>query len=113
MLDANAAGVDLNEYYFVEVFGVTASLSSMGLKPGMVALCQNYMRRGDDTYFKLWLVYGGDPILCNTDDDIYEGTWFVYAGDVYGDGYISNKSESMALEFLGGCWKTKLHPDLD
>ncbi|CAH7173111.1 hypothetical protein VCHA51O444_10447 [Vibrio chagasii] len=59
MFDANAAGIDVGEYFFAEVHSANRRLKKLGAKDGSFILCQHQRKsdgrfgRGDHT--KVWV----------------------------------------------------------
>ena len=112
MFDANAAGVDVGEYFFAEVHSANRKLKELGVKDGSIILCQHQRKsdgrfgRGDHT--KVWV--SNESVGQDYFGSVLSGgsSFLVYSGLPNGEGFICKDWMAKALEFLGGAWEESI-----
>ncbi|QGZ16119.1 hypothetical protein Kuja_1280 [Vibrio phage vB_VchM_Kuja] len=108
MFDANAAYIQIGEKFFAEVHESNEQLELLGVKRGMIVLCEHVSILEDTPRFpnltKIWLQKDSEPVEYQFNYS-HDYAWLVYSGRPNGHGFINEKWKAKAFEFMLGAWE--------
>lgn len=108
MFDANASHIPCGQLFFAEVQALDSQLRQFGVNAGDLLLCEHVEKSGYrgrvNKQTKIYRSINLAPFVWMQNNGHCDFSWMVYSGRPDGSGFIDDKWESKAIEFLGGSW---------